>query len=341
MSSTDTVSFLEHVQELRRRLMLAVGALILGSVLGYFLLDHLVRWLSKPFGKTLYYTAPTGQLSFLIKVCLMFGLIVGSPVIIYQLARFAEPLFEKRAKIRVVRFVLFSLVLAISGAAFAYFLSLPLTLQFLTDVGKSTETIAPLISADEYFSFIITYISGFALLFQIPLIVSIFNNIRPLDPKSFLKSIRYVVLLSFIIAAIVTPTPDPINQSIMAAPVVVLYLVSGLVVLISRAIRKKSKPAKMAPLPAQPLPAEKQVEQDVLLEALIKAYDQEQSAEPAVTRVETQPLKPEKETVNQVRPVMDIITRDQKVRPKPYSQRPPTRRPINLRPENQLISDFR
>lgn len=236
--------FIDHVQELRKRLMLAVLALAFGSAVGYALLDHLISLLGKPFGHTLYYTAPTGQFSFIIKVCILFGIIAAAPVIMYQVARFLEPLFQKKVKFRILRYTIAAILLAAGGILFAYYLSLPLTLQFLTTEQEGTSgIIAPLISADEYFNFVMAYIGGFALLFQIPLIVFIINSIHPLNPSGFFKSLRYVVLVSFIAAAIITPTPDPINQAVMAGPIIVLYSISCMLVLMGRGIARKPSSA--------------------------------------------------------------------------------------------------
>jgi sec-independent protein translocase protein TatC len=122
-----------------------------------------------------------------------------------------------------VPYVFCSIVLAYGGVVFAYFISLPNALHFLAGFGG--KEITALITADEYYSFVLSYLLGFALLFQIPIIVLFINRIKPMKPGSMMGAQRYIILASFVVAAILTPTPDPINQTIMAMPAVVLYQV--------------------------------------------------------------------------------------------------------------------
>lgn len=250
-AKSEATRFIDHVQELRKRLVWVVLMLIAGAVAGYALLNNLIELLSKPLSQKLYYSAPTGQFSFIIKVCLLFGVIIAAPAIVYHTAKFLEPLFHKKTKLRLLRYTLAAVIMAAGGIVFAYVLSLPLTLQFLTGEQESTAgIIAPLISADEYFNFVIAYIAGFAVLFQVPLVVMIINSIKPLDPGNFIGSLRYVILISFVLSAIITPTPDPINQAIMAGPVIALYIASYLIIITGRLFsRKKSKKPKPTAVP--------------------------------------------------------------------------------------------
>lgn len=257
-AKSEATRFIDHVQELRKRLVWVVLTLIAGSAAGYALLDKLIELLSKPLSQKLYYSAPTGQFSFIIKVCILFGVIVAAPTIIYHVARFLEPLFQKKTKLRILRYTFAAVAMAGGGILFAYFLSLPLTLQFLTGEQDSTAgIIAPLISADEYFNFVIAYIAGFAILFQVPLVVMIINSIKPLDPGSFIGSLRYVILISFVLSAIITPTPDPINQAIMAGPVIVLYIASFLMIIIGRLLARNKTKAKSPASQMKPEPEAK------------------------------------------------------------------------------------
>lgn len=249
---TSEATFLEHVSELRTRLFLSVGGILGGSILGYLLLDQIMYALGRPIEQTLYYSAPTGELSFLIKVCVIFGVIVASPLVLYQIIQFIQPLFSRQLKKRVLLYIFASLGLAASGVLFAYFLSLPLMLRFLLTISNDNSLIQPLISADEYFNFVLSYIAGYALLFQIPLFVVLFNRIKPLTPSGIFKSLRFIVLFSFIAAAIITPTPDPVNQAIMALPVIVLYLFSALLLVIPQELKKMRRTTR----PAQPAAAQ-------------------------------------------------------------------------------------
>lgn len=225
MPQAGTATFLEHIFELRRRIVFSLMFIGFGAGIGYLLYNKLLYILQLPYGQELYYTAPTGALSFLIRVCLTFGFIIGLPVLIYHLLTFIAPVVKIHTRKMIVVYSFASIALAITGISFAYFVSLPAALHFLVNFGNP-ESVQALITANEYFNFVLAYLAGFAVLFQIPLIMIGINRLTPQKPLKLLKSTKYVVLLSFIVAAILTPTPDPFNQTIMAGPMIVLYLLS-------------------------------------------------------------------------------------------------------------------
>jgi sec-independent protein translocase protein TatC len=230
----------EHVNELRKRALWCVIALIIGGIIGYKYQDQIIAFLVKPLGQQLFYSSPTGGLDFLVKICLFFGFLLAIPVIVYNLFRFIEPAIPGKVSYKVWRVVVISVLLAIAGASFAYFVSLPAALYFLNNI--SNEQVTSLISAQEYFNFVMLYMGGFAALFQMPLIFSFVNKVTPMSPKKLIKKQRVVILASFIIAAILTPTPDPINQVLMAAPIIGLYQTSvGVVWRDNKRDNKRSK----------------------------------------------------------------------------------------------------
>lgn len=237
------LTFAEHIHELRRRLMWSLLFVAVGAVIGYFLHDRIVWLLQQPLGERLYYTTPTGAFSFIVKVCCVFGLIVALPMVIYQTFGFFQPLIPLKTRRSLLRLVMVSFVLAIAGIVFAYFVSLPAALHFLVNFGNTTGDIQALITAEEYFNFVLAYIAGFAVLFQLPLIITFINRVKPLKPHQLFGSIRFVILGSFIISAIITPTPDPLNQSLMALPIIFLYFISILIVMVSnhRIARRRKK----------------------------------------------------------------------------------------------------
>lgn len=234
MPAAASAPLFEHVRELRRRLLWSLTFVIVGAGIGYVLYEKLLYLLQLPYGKELYYTAPTGALSFLIKVCLTFGFVVGLPMIVYQLLAFIAPVAKMQTRRIIALYLFTSVALALLGISFAYFVSLPAALHFLVNFGNP-DTVQALITANEYFNFVLSYLAGFAVLFQIPLLIMGINRITPLKPRKLLGGFKYAVLLSFIVAAILTPTPDPVNQTIMAGPIVILYLLSvGLVAVFGR-----------------------------------------------------------------------------------------------------------
>lgn len=125
-----------------------------------------------------------------------------------------------------------STILAILGIAFAYFVSLPAALHFLTNIGLKQVT--ALLTIDAYMSFIIAYLLAGALLFQLPLIMVIINTVTPLSPKKLMNYQRHVIVGSFIVAALISPTPDAVNQAILAAPMILMYQIGILIIWFKR-----------------------------------------------------------------------------------------------------------
>lgn len=239
--------FLEHVHELRLRLLWVVLAVIAGSMGGYFIHETLLDVVQKPLGETLYYTSPVGGLNFLIKLCISFGLVVALPVIFYNISQFFRPLLDKNQQWMILRYSLYSILLAYCGVMFAYFISLPAALHFLTNFGN--QQIESWITVNEYYNFALAYLVGFALLFQLPPIILFINRIKPLKPGGMMKAQRWIVLGSFIVAAILTPTPDPLNQLIMAVPAILLYQVGVVLVWFTNRNRIVEKTVDFAEIP--------------------------------------------------------------------------------------------
>lgn len=246
-SAEQRLTFAEHIHELRKRLMWALLFVAIGAGIGYALNDTILTILQQPLNERLYYNTPTGAFSFIIKVCCVFGFVVALPVVVYQIFAFFGPLVKARTRRSFVTYVLLSVLLACGGIAFAYFISLPAALHFLVNFGSGSGDIQALITADEYFNFVLAYIAGFAVLFQLPLIILFINRATPLKPKQLLGGTRYVILASFIISAIITPTPDPMNQALMAGPIIGLYFVSVLVVALTNRFKRDKKPVETVP----------------------------------------------------------------------------------------------
>lgn len=249
MTAERNATFAEHIHELRKRLMWSLLFVAIGAGVGYALHDSILTLLQQPLNERLYYTTPTGAFSFIIKVCCVFGLIFALPMVIYQGFGFFEPLLPVKTRRTFVWYVFLSVVLALSGIAFAYFISLPAALHFLVNFGEGAGDIQALITANEYFNFVLAYIAGFAVLFQLPLLISFINKVTPLKPIQLLGGTRYVILGSFVVSAIITPTPDPLNQALMAGPIIVLYMVSVVVIAFTNAVRGRKNRRRPAVVP--------------------------------------------------------------------------------------------
>ncbi|MDQ5913909.1 MAG: sec-independent protein translocase protein TatC, partial [Patescibacteria group bacterium] len=202
----------------------------------------------------IYYTTPAGAFGFVIKLSTTFGLIVSLPLVTYQIFSFFLPVLGSISRRHLLTYVLTSVALASLGVLFAYLISLPAALNFLTNFGSEVN-IQSLITANEYFNFVLTYLAGFAILFQVPLIILLIDKIKPLSPRKLLGTTKYVILVSFIVSAIITPTPDPFNQAVMAVPVILLYLSTALVMAI-RSVTKKRSASKKILTPTTSVPDE-------------------------------------------------------------------------------------
>lgn len=242
MNSADSAirkPFIEHVYELRRRVLISVVAILAGGLLSYSVYKDLLHVIQKPLGQTLFYTSPAGGFSFVFKLCFVCGVVVALPIVVFQLLQFLNPLLKKITKRYIIFILLASVSLAGSGIAFAYFISLPAALHFLGNFGG--QEIQSLITADAYFNFALAYLGGFAVLFQLPLLILLINRVSPLGPGPLMRIQRYVILFSFIVAAILTPTPDPINQALMAMPIILLYQISIILIWLVNLMKKSKK----------------------------------------------------------------------------------------------------
>lgn len=235
---------MDHVQELRSRLFWVALSFVVAAGVAYPFVQDIIKLLVRPLGKhELYYMSPAGGLSFLIKVCMYTGFIAILPVVIYQLYRFVAPVMQKGNARRVLRYTLASTVLAVAGIVFAYVVSLPAALHFLT--GIDINNVSSMLTIDAYMSFIMAYLLAGAFLFQLPLVMLIINTIAPLKPKKLMSYQRYILVGSFIVAAVISPTPDVVNQTLLAAPMMLMYQVGiALVWLQQRSVRKKNRRLK-------------------------------------------------------------------------------------------------
>lgn len=235
-SAAVELTALEHLHELWFRLVVPVVVLFAGGIFAYFFREPIIAFLQKPLGEKLYYTSPMGSFQFIMQVCLLCGVILALPILLYNVLRFIEPAFSKRLSNRfLIRILLASLILAIAGIAFGYYLTLPFALQFFNSVG--TSLLHPLISVNEYFSFVLGYLATFAIVFQLPLLLLFINYIHPFKPGGLTKYRKYVYIGAFAISLIMPSSPDPLSQVSLAIPIICLYEAS--ILLIWRVNRKR------------------------------------------------------------------------------------------------------
>lgn len=250
-------TFLDHVHELRTRILVSGVAFLVGGTVGYLIRKSLLRALNRSSHQTLYYTTPTGAFSLVMKLCVMVGIVFVLPILTYNLMSFVQPALKRHFSRRQLMFVsLLSLLLAFGGAIFAYYVVVPMSLHFFNSY--RVPGIEPLISATEYLDFITNHILTFIIMFQIPLVILFIDRIKPLPPKMFWKYERHVIIGSLVIALILPFTYDPFTEFLVAIPMIVLYNLSIILVILAHHGRRPAKtvaPAAVAvPRVPQPVP---------------------------------------------------------------------------------------
>jgi sec-independent protein translocase protein TatC len=230
--------FIDHAFELRRRIYYIVASVSLTGAGIYFIQQHVVNALLKPaHGQSFIYTSPGGGIDFLFKVCIYGGLIISTPVIVYNLLGFMSPIISHSNRSFVVKISLITSVLAIAGVAFGYFVGLPAALHFLLHQFKTVQ-IKPLVTIQSYLNFVMAYMLGSALIFQLPIFLICINRIKPLKPSKLFGYERWVILAAFVLAGLMNPTPNLVSQLMVAGPFILMYQVGiGIIAITNRSKR--------------------------------------------------------------------------------------------------------
>lgn len=229
------MGFLDHLEELRGRIIRSLISIILFSIVAYLFSEKLIDFISKPIPE-LYFMSPTEAFAIRIKLSLIAGIIVSVPVIFYHLWQFVVPgLFEREIKM-VVPVVLASTIFFLIGAAFCFLLVLPLSIKFL--LGFGTEKLKPMIKIGDYVSFVSYLILAFGAVFELPVIAYFLGKLGIITPQTLKKGRRYAIVGMLILSALITP-PDMFSQLMLAGPLYFLYEVSIVVVKIVQ--KKKSE----------------------------------------------------------------------------------------------------
>jgi len=232
------MGFLDHLEELRGRIIKSLFCIILFSIGAYFFSERLLDFVTRPIPEV-YFMAPTEAFSTRIKISLIAGIIISVPVIFYHAWKFIVPgLFEKEVKL-IIPAVLSSTFFFLIGAAFCFLFVLPLSMKFL--LGFGTEKLKPMIKIKEYISFVSYMILAFGAVFELPIISYFLGKIGIITPRTLIKGRRYAITAILVLAAVITP-PDVFSQFMLAGPLYFLYEVSIVVVKIIQ--RKKRLPEK-------------------------------------------------------------------------------------------------
>jgi len=239
--SPDEMTFLEHLEDLRKRLWYSFVAIFIVVIPAWMFSQDIFKVLSKPVtqflpeGMKMAFTSLSAPFMLYIKVAFLTALFATSPFIFLQLWYFIAPGLYQKEKKYVVPFVAFTSIFFLAGAAFGYFVMFPWACRFFLKMGSD---FTPVLTVDTYFSFSLKLLLGIALVFELPTLVYFLSKIGLITSRWMIRNFKYAVLAVFVIAAVITPTPDMITQSILAVPMLALY---GLGILIAFFFGKESR----------------------------------------------------------------------------------------------------
>ncbi len=231
MTPAAFMTITEHLEELRWSLLKSVCAIIIVSGASYFFSDVIFAFVVAPLkqtlrpGQGLIGTGVTEAFFVEIKIALAAGVIFSCPYIFYLVWRFIAPGLSEREKRWVLPFVLCATLFFLGGAYFCYRVVLPIAFGYFIDQYGTIEVL-PAIRIGEYFTFFFRMVLAFGLTFELPVFTFFLVRLGIWDYRFMLRSFRYAIVVIFLLAAILTPTPDIINQSLMAGPMLFLYIVS-------------------------------------------------------------------------------------------------------------------
>ena len=226
MESKEKQPFLSHLEELRKRLISCSIAVGIGFVISYIFSERLFQILimplkvSLPEGDRLIFTNLPEMFFAYLKTAFVAGILLVAPYIFYQLWMFIAPGLYQNEKKYIIPFVLFSTILFVGGGLFGYFIVFPLGFRFF--LGFANESVQALPSVKQYFSFSIKLLFAFGIVFELPVVIFFLSKMGLVSVDFLRKNRKYAILLTFVIAAIITP-PDVITQCMMAGPLIILY----------------------------------------------------------------------------------------------------------------------
>jgi len=241
VNNAEKQPFLSHLEELRKRLVVCAIGVGAGFVIAYIFSERLFQLLVAPLkavmpeGDQLIFTNLPEMFFAYIKVAFIAGIMAAAPLIFYQLWLFIAPGLYQKEKKMAIPFVISSTILFVGGALFGYFVVFPFGFKFF--IGFSNEYVKALPSVKQYFSFSMKLLFAFGVVFELPVIIFFLSKMGIVTPQFLRQKRKYAILLTFVLAAILTP-PDVITQCMMAGPLIVLYEIG---IIVSRIAQKKKE----------------------------------------------------------------------------------------------------
>ena len=240
----DKMPFMEHLGELRTRIVRSLLGLLVGLGIALPFSQNIVDYLARPVratGNNLVFLSLTEAFWVQMKVAVIVGLFIAAPAILWQIWAFVAPGLHQHERKYAMPFVLIGSVLFIGGGAFSLKVVTPYAINFL--LSYSRPGLQPMISIGSYVDFLLKFTLAFGLVFELPLIITLLSRMGIVTPAMLAKNRKYAILGAFIAAAILTPTPDAFNQTLMAGPLIILYEVG---IICARIFGRRPKPAPVA-----------------------------------------------------------------------------------------------
>ena len=243
-SEQGKMSFLDHLDELRRRIIYSVIAIVIGFLISCLFLQQLFDFIVDPMkaalpdGQKLIFTEPTEALMLYLKMAVLAGLLIASPGVMSQVWLFVAPGLYANEKKLAIPFVAMSSVFFVGGAAFAHYVVFPLTWKFFQSFSSDSLTFMPRI--EPAFGLYVKLLIVFGLIFQMPTLVLFLARMGVVTARFLIRNMKYAILIMFIVGAVLSPGTDPVGQVLMAGPMFLLYLLSILLAWIFGKKRRKA-----------------------------------------------------------------------------------------------------
>jgi sec-independent protein translocase protein TatC len=220
----------DHLKELRKVFLISAYAIAFGTLIGWAFSDYAYRFLALPMTGIqevqFITTTPMEPVLVKLKVSLVVGFIIAFPIVVWQLWSFILPALKKSERRYLYFIVPWSIILFLGGAAFSFYLVLPVGLKFLMFVGGGAVESTPFVTKTSYLNFILTFILSFGFVFQLPVVLLLLIRLGYLSPKTLAKYRKWAFFLIIVLAVIISPTPDIPTQLLMAGPMYMLYELS-------------------------------------------------------------------------------------------------------------------
>jgi sec-independent protein translocase protein TatC len=236
------MTLLEHLDELRRRIFNSVVAIVVAFLVCWYFSPRIFGWLEKPIrsalpeGEKLAFTELTEPFMLYVKVALLAAVFLASPFLLTQVWLFIRPGLYHRERRLALPFIVFTTLFFLAGGYFGYLVAFPMVVRFLLSVGENFRQV---VTIRAYFSMLTKILLGLGLVFEMPMLIFFLARLGLVTARKLLKWFRLAVLAIFVVAAIITPTPDIATQTVFAVPMILLYLLG---VIVAAVFGKKPEP---------------------------------------------------------------------------------------------------